>query len=133
MKNNNKINFQGNIEPQYFMDGNTDVIISGGFEGNLMGKTAEGMANSMSIVMKREFTKNPKRILGAILLRKALKEVKKTFDNRESGGAIIVGVNGVAIKTHGSCDSFALYKSFELADKLVTNDIINIMKKEVGN
>ena len=131
LKNNKKINFIGNLEPRYIMDGQSDVAVCGGFEGNIMSKTAEGVARAMSIVMKEQFKKNPKRIMGAILLKKALKTTKKTFDNRESGGGIILGVNGVALKTHGSVDAYGFEKSIEKANILMKNNILKNLKKDL--
>jgi glycerol-3-phosphate acyltransferase PlsX len=130
MKKNKKLNFKGNLEAQNIMDGSADVVVVGGFEGNLIAKTAEGIAKSMSLTMKQEFKRNPKRIFGALVLRKAFKDVKKRFDNRESGGGLILGVNGVAIKTHGSADSYGIEKALELANKLANEKVIEKLKKE---
>ncbi len=131
LKNNKNINFHGNLESRNVMHGEADVIVAGGFEGNLIGKSYEGAAEAMGIVMKQEFKRNPKRIIGALFLRKALKNVKKRFDIRESGGSLVLGVQGIALKIHGSADEYAFEKAILLSKQLVEKESIKILEKEL--
>ncbi len=131
LKKNKKINFHGNLEARNVLRGEADVIVAGGFEGNLIGKAYEGAAESMGIMMKEEFKKNPKRIIGAIFLKKALKNVKKRFDIRESGGSLVLGIEGIALKIHGSADEYAFEKAILLSKHLVEKESIKILKKEL--
>ena len=99
------INFIGNIEGRDVMEGTADVITCDGFVGNVILKTVEGMGHVVSTKVKNIFMKNLFTKLGAIFVMGGLNEFKQSMDYREYGGAPLLGLNGLVVKTHGSSTS----------------------------
>ncbi len=96
------INFIGNIEARDITAGNSDVIVCDGFVGNAVLKMMEGTAKSLGHVMKKAFYKNLGTKLGALMVKNSLKESLSAFDASEYGGAALLGLKGLVVKTHGS-------------------------------
>lgn len=96
------IRYTGYIESREIPRGGADVIVCDGFAGNLMLKMFEGVASVLLDVVKGSMMKNLKTKIGALLIKKDLKETLKTFDATEYGGAPMLGLNGLVVKTHGS-------------------------------
>lgn len=97
------LNFVGNIEPKYIYRGEADVIVCDGFIGNLFLKTSEAVAAFMGKMIREYFERSSMSKLGAVLARKAIKEIKMRVDPNEYHGAPLLGVDGVVIILHGSC------------------------------
>ncbi len=117
------LNFRGNVEGHDLFLGETDVVVCDGFVGNVVLKTAESAATAITHWMKHEFTRNPVRILGAILLRGALKAMKRRMDPEMYGGAPLLGVNGVCIITHGAATHHAIYHAIRVAGESVNQHL----------
>ncbi len=118
------INFKGTVEGRDVNTGETDVIVCDGFVGNIVLKMAEGLAKTMMNMIKREIKKRPLAILGALLSKRAFKAVKKHTNPDNYGGAPLVGVNGVAIISHGKSNEIAIFNALKTAEKLVKKDFI---------
>lgn len=118
------VNFQGTLEGRDVNTGDTDVIICDGFVGNIVLKMAEGLAKTMINLIKREIKKRPLAILGALLSKGAFAAVKKHTDPDYYGGAPLVGVNGVAIISHGKSSDVAIFHALKTAEKLVKKNFI---------
>jgi glycerol-3-phosphate acyltransferase PlsX len=101
------IQFIGNVEGHDIFEGVVDVVVCDGFTGNVILKTSESAAHAIGKWLKRELTKNPLRILGALLLSGGLRALKKKTSNKTYGGAPLLGVNGICIIGHGSSDAIA--------------------------
>lgn len=125
LKNNKKINFIGNIEPNMLMKGVANVVVTDGFTGNIVLKTAEGAVSFISKLLKEAMKSNILSMLGAILLAPALKRMAKKVDYKEYGAAIFLGVNGISLKSHGSSDSTAIKNGIKLANSFAKADFIN--------
>ena len=110
-----KLNFRGNVEGHDLFEGETDVVVCDGFVGNVVLKTSESVARAITRVVKREFTSNPVRILGAILLARAISKMKKQMDPELYGGAPLLGVNGVCIISHGASSARAIFHAVRVA------------------
>lgn len=128
---NANFNFQGNVEAREIPAGYADVIICDGFTGNVILKLTEGLGTTIFKILKEEFTKTPLRKLGAIILKRGLKDFKKRFDYTEYGGAPFLGVNGVLIKAHGSSDAKAIMNAIRQAKLFVENSIIEEIVSEI--
>jgi glycerol-3-phosphate acyltransferase PlsX len=113
------LNFRGNVEGHDVFRGETDVVVCDGFVGNIVLKTSESTAVAIAQWMKREMTASPVRILGAMLLRGALRSLKRRMDPEMYGGAPLLGVNGVCIITHGASSSRAIYHAIRVAAESV--------------
>lgn len=117
------INFRGNVEGHDLFRGETDVVVCDGFVGNVVLKTSESVAHAIGSWLKKEFKANPLRILGALLLRGALKAIKKKMDPEMFGGAPLLGVKGVCIITHGSSSRTAIYHAVRVACESVGHHV----------
>ncbi|RQD74604.1 MAG: phosphate acyltransferase PlsX [Candidatus Syntrophonatronum acetioxidans] len=99
------MNFKGNVEARDLMNGVADVIICDGFIGNIILKVLEGFATGLFGAVKNEISKRIISKAGAFLLLPSLKNLKKELDYTEHGGAPLLGVNGICIKSHGSSNA----------------------------
>lgn len=131
LKENKSINFVGNVESTEVMNGNIDVVVTDGFTGNMVLKTAEGIGKFILDVIKTEVSKRFIYKLGALLLMPALKVVKSKMDSSEYGGAIFLGLNGISIKAHGNSDAVAIKNAIKVAEKFAKLNFVEEMKKVI--
>ena len=97
------INFVGNVEGRDIMSGDTDVAVCDGFSGNIALKTAEGTALAVMSVIKQNIKASFAAKLGyALFMRGAFKKIKKVLDYSKYGGAVLLGIEKVVVKSHGS-------------------------------
>lgn len=96
------INFIGSIEARNIPNGDADVIICDGFVGNVILKLYEGLASTLVSIIKGGLMSTLRSKIGAALALPALKGTLKTFDATEYGGAPLLGLKGLVVKTHGS-------------------------------
>lgn len=117
------VKFRGNVEGHDIFRGETDVIVCDGFVGNVVLKTSESVAHAIGAWLKKEFKANPIRLLGALLLKGALKSLKQRMDPELFGGAPLLGVNGVCIISHGSSSRTAIYHAVRVACEAVGHHV----------
>ncbi|WP_061312576.1 phosphate acyltransferase PlsX [Clostridium botulinum] len=131
LKEENSINFVGNIEPRYIPTGDTNIIVSDGFAGNTALKMYEGSAKNILGMIKDEVLKaDLKSKIGVLLLKPFLKRIMKKFDYKEYGGAPFLGVNGICIKAHGSSDGKAFKNAIRQTKIFYENNVLDEIKKE---
>ena len=99
------INFTGSIEAREIPHGGADVIVAEGFTGNVILKLYEGLGSALISKIKGGMMSTFRSKMGALLVKPALKETLKTFDATEYGGAPMLGLNGLVVKTHGNASS----------------------------
>ena len=99
------INFIGSIEARDIPSGYADVIVCEAFVGNVILKLYEGLAATLMSKIKSGMMKNTRSKMGALLIKPALKETLKEFDTTKHGGAPLLGLKGLVVKTHGSASS----------------------------
>ena len=120
--------FKGNVEGGDIFNGSCDVITCDGFIGNLVLKTSEGVASTISALIKDYIRRSPVAITGALLMRKVFKLLKKEIDYAEVGGAPLIGIKGCAIVSHGKSNSRAIenaiYQAIAYVDTGVNEHII---------
>lgn len=102
LKSCGEINFIGSVEAREIPNGWADVIICEAFVGNVILKLYEGVAAALVTKIKESFMKSLKTKIGALLIKDSLKETMKDFDASVYGGAPMLGLNGLVVKTHGS-------------------------------
>lgn len=117
------INFIGNVEGKEVYRGNADVIVCDGFTGNVALKISESLAEMIGTNLKRLFQSNWISKLGYLLLKPQLDEFKKKVDYSETGGAPLLGVNGVVIIAHGSSTPKAIKNAINRARELSEKNI----------
>ncbi|EGG84815.1 fatty acid/phospholipid synthesis protein PlsX [Lachnospiraceae bacterium 2_1_46FAA] len=96
------INFIGSIEAREIPYGKADVIVCEAFVGNVILKLFEGVGSALISEIKKGLMTNARSKMGALLVKPALKETLKKFDASEYGGAPLLGLNGLVVKTHGN-------------------------------
>lgn len=96
------INFIGSVEARDIPSGVADVIVCEAFVGNVILKLYEGLGATLISKIKGGMMSTLRSKIGALLVKPALKETLKTFDASEYGGAPLLGLNGLVVKTHGS-------------------------------
>ncbi len=132
LKENPDINFYGNLETKEILSSNADIFLSDGFTANMVMKTMEGTAKGLGTILKREIKASLGGMIGALFMRKALDRFKKSLDASEIGGALLMGLNGVVIKAHGSSDAYGFYNGIRQAKEMVEADVINIVTETLS-
>ena len=102
LKNCPDINFVGSVEARDIPYGAADIIVCEAFTGNIILKMYEGVAGALVSKIKGSFMSSLKTKLGALLIKKDLKKTLKGFSTEDYGGAPMLGLNGLVVKTHGS-------------------------------
>lgn len=105
LKNCNDINFIGSIEAREIPNGYADVIVCEAFVGNVILKLYEGVAGALVGKIKQGMMSSLRSKIGALLVKPALKQTLKSMDTADYGGAPLLGLNGLVVKTHGSSKS----------------------------
>ena len=125
--------FVGNVEGGDIFNGSCDVITCDGFVGNIMLKTSEGVAATISQLIKDYIRKSPVAITGALLMRKVFRLLKKEIDYAEVGGAPLIGIKGCAIVSHGKSNARAIenaiYQAIAYVDTGVNEHIVSRIKE----
>ncbi|MCI8514881.1 MAG: phosphate acyltransferase PlsX [Lachnospiraceae bacterium] len=102
LKECRNIRFVGNIEAREIPAGGADIVLCEAFAGNIVLKLYEGVSRTLLSVVKKGLLTSLRSKLGALMIKPALKETLKSFDSSEYGGAPLLGLNGLVVKTHGS-------------------------------
>lgn len=118
----------GFVEGRDLMNGKVDVIVCDGFVGNVILKTAEGVASTVKTLLKEELSKNPIWGLGAWLARGGFSAMKSKLDYREYGAAPLIGLNGLGLVAHGSSDGKAIHNAIRIAEKYVLQNLQGQMR-----
>ena len=125
------LNFKGNVEGRDALDGGVDVIVADGFGGNIFLKTAEGVAELLFQLLKRELTASLPRKLAAAVLKPGFRAVKKKMDYTEQGGALLLGIDGIAVKAHGSSNAKSFESALMQAKKAVERGVVGSIRKSL--
>ncbi len=116
LKMADKLNFLGNIEGRDIFTGDVDVAVCDGFVGNIALKLSEGLALSLTKILKRELLNNGLVVkLGAMMSKTGFKNFKKTINYAEYGGAPLLGLRGICLIGHGSSSSLAVESGVKMA------------------
>ena len=116
-------NFIGFIEPNKITSGICDIMVSDGYTGNIMLKTAEGMSQFITENLKNLFNKSIKNKLAFKVLEKDLMIFKDQINPDKYNGAIFIGVNGISIKSHGNASPYAFSCAIQNCNDFINNDI----------
>ena len=128
-----RFNFAGNCEGRDVLSGEFDVVVCDGFSGNIMLKTAEGTAKLCSEYLKQVFNSS---ILGKISFaigRSSFIGLRKKLDPRKHNGAVLLGLNGIVVKSHGGADSISFAHAVDLATEMSVGNYNDLIKKELNN
>ena len=123
--------YNGYIEGNNIMSGESNVIITDGFTGNIALKTAEGTAKFITRNLKTTLTENFITKISILFSYFSLKKFKDKLDPRKYNGAIFLGLNGPVVKSHGGIDSIGFYHSIDLCYKIVKGDLMSQIRKNL--
>ncbi|MFA5255930.1 MAG: phosphate acyltransferase PlsX [Candidatus Omnitrophota bacterium] len=118
-----KLNFTGNVEGRDVYAGKVDIILCDGFVGNVILKISESVADTIMQLLKREIKANFLASIGAVLSSSAFNELKRKMDYSEHGGALLLGVDGRCIISHGSSTPKAIKNAIRVAAEFVKQDV----------
>ena len=125
------INFVGHVEPNAIQDGHVDVIVADGFVGNVVLKTIEASLQFFNDGIKAGIASSRLARLGAWLMRPVFRSLAAKCDWAEYGGALLLGVNGVCVVSHGRSDRRAIREAIVVAANAVEHDIVEEMRQSV--
>jgi glycerol-3-phosphate acyltransferase PlsX len=126
------LNFIGNVEGKEVIGGAVDVAVTDGFTGNVMLKSSEAVARLLVDKIKEAIKKGgPLALLGGLLVRPALKSIKKLMDPSEEGAAPLLGVNGLVFIGHGRSDEVAIMNAVRVAKNAVEADVLGAIRSAI--
>ena len=128
---NSKMNYYGNIEGNSIVEGIVDVVVTDGFTGNVCLKLIEGTSSYIFGKMKAAFRIDILHKLAAMIMKSDLKKFKDNLNPDIMGGAPILGVNGLIIKSHGNSKKRTIKNVVLKTVSLLENDIVGNIKKAI--
>ena len=131
--NNNNFLFNGYIEGNEIMNGDTNVIVTDGFTGNIALKTAEGTAKFITDSLKKTLKENLLSKISLIFSYFSLKKFKSKLDPRKYNGAILLGLNGPVVKSHGGTDAIGFYHSIDLCYRIIKGNLMGQIKNNLSH
>lgn len=123
--------FYGYVEGDDITKGTVDVVVTDGFTGNIALKSIEGSAKLVSQIIKNGFSSSFAAKIGYLFAASAIKRAAKSIDPRMHNGAMLIGLNGISVKSHGSTDAIGFASAIKVAISLVTKDINNQILEEL--
>jgi glycerol-3-phosphate acyltransferase PlsX len=125
------LNFIGNVEGRDLVKGNCDVVVTDGFTGNVLLKTAESVAGLLVDVMRDEIGRDPLAMFGTLFMRPALRRMRNKLDWEEHGAAPLLGVDGVCFIGHGSSGPRAFKSAIRTVTAFVENRVNQHIREEI--
>lgn len=119
------LNFIGNVEGDGMFKGEADVVVCDGFVGNIALKAIEGTVQMLTKGIKEEFSRNWLSKLMALVALPVLNRFKNRMDHRRYNGAILLGLKGISVKSHGSADVFSYSTAIKRAHDVAENRVID--------
>ncbi len=117
------LNYIGYIEGRDIYNGRVDVVVCDGFVGNVVLKVSEGLAEAISLMLRKEFSSRFLSRIGFLLAKPALKAFRKKVDYAEYGGAPLLGIQGTAMICHGSSNPQAIMNAIKMAHDSVVRQV----------
>lgn len=128
------INFRGNAEGRDLGEGKFDVIVTDGFTGNVIIKTAEGLATMTKALLRDAFKGDPlSMVAGALFMPFGYPRVRKATSADEVGGAPLLGLNGVVLVGHGSSSAYAIQNGIRAARAAAESRIVEAITEGLAH
>mgnify|MGYP001160722863 CR=1 FL=1 len=126
------LRFHGFVEGDDILAGTVDVVVTDGFTGNVALKTAEGTAKLFSESLRAAFHHSPLARIGYVFARGALKKLAARIDPRRYNGAMLLGLGGIVVKSHGSTDAFGFANAIGVAVDMKVNGFLEKIRGELA-
>jgi phosphate acyltransferase len=123
LKVNPNINFVGNAEGRDVLSGHFDVVVCDGYAGNALLKFAEAVGEFVVQILREELPQGLRGKVGTALLKPNLRRIKQRIDHAEHGGALLLGVDGICIISHGSSQAPSVFNAIRLAAEAVDHKV----------
>mgnify|MGYP000855430356 CR=1 FL=1 len=133
LSNENNFIFKGYSEGNTIMSGESNVVVTDGFTGNIALKTAEGTAKFITDNLKKSLKENFFSKISLLFSYFSLKKFKNKLDPRKYNGAIFLGLNGPVVKSHGGTDSIGFYHSIDLCYKIAKGNLMKQIKNNLNH
>ncbi len=127
-----QINFHGNVEGNDIFKGTTDIVVCDGFVGNVLLKSAEGLATMLTDFIRQEFTRGVFSKFAALVALPVLRRFKHRVDPRRYNGAALLGLRGLVFKSHGSADAFAFEQALGRAYDAARNRLTDRVRDRIS-
>jgi phosphate acyltransferase len=126
------LQYVGFVEGDDISKGTVDVVVTEGFAGNIALKAAEGTARQLGHYFKAAMTRSLSSRLGYVLARAAFREVNENVDPRKSNGGVLLGLNGIVIKSHGGTDAEGFAAAVDIGYDMVKYQLIDKINRMHG-
>jgi glycerol-3-phosphate acyltransferase PlsX len=126
------INFQGYIEGDDIGAGTVDVIVTDGFTGNVALKTAEGTAKLFLEFVRAAFASSTLAKLGYVFAKPALQKLRERLDVRRYNGAVFLGLDGIAVKSHGGTDELGFASAIAVGADMCVNGFLDKIRDDIA-
>jgi glycerol-3-phosphate acyltransferase PlsX len=126
------LNFIGNVEGRDIMTPDVDVVVTDGFTGNVVLKTLEGCMRGIVKALLETFGATPERQVAMDVLMPGFLELYNELNPDTTGGALLLGANGVCIISHGSSNSDAIVNAIAVASEMVERDLVGALRRAVA-
>lgn len=125
------LNFVGNMEARDILSGEYDVVVSDGFNGNIALKSIEGAVGCLFATLKTEIKASKKASLGALMMKGAFRKVKAKLDYNKKGGAVLLGMDKIIVKAHGSSKAEAMKNAIFQAYNAAAMNVSGKIKENI--
>ncbi len=126
-----ELNYIGYVEGDGVYRSEADVVVCNGFVGNIALKTSEGVAGMISEYMRREFRRNLLTQVAGVVALPVLRSLRRRIDPRQYNGASLLGLRGVALKSHGSADIFSFGRAIDTAVREAGQDVPKLIEARI--
>jgi glycerol-3-phosphate acyltransferase PlsX len=118
------LDFAGNVESRWLLEGAGDVVVCGGFTGNVSLKLLEGTIRTLLEALRTEIASTPRGRLGGLLIRPAARRLRARLDPETYGGAYLLGLRGLVVIAHGNSSRRAIANAIRLAARGVEHRVV---------
>jgi len=125
------LNFIGNVEGKELFGGQADVVVTDGFNGNILLKSSEAVAKLLMDTLREELMSSFTTKIGALIAKPAFKNVRKLLDPAETGAAPLLGIDGLVFVGHGRSDSRALVSALRAAHQAIQADLLENLREAI--
>lgn len=126
------INFVGNMEARDLLSGKYDVVVTDGFNGNILLKSTEGAIKTFNTLLKQEIKSRKLSLFGALFMKKSFKALKDRLDYEKHGGSPFLGCKKTLIKAHGSSKAYSIYQCVVQALKFSESSLNEKIEKIIN-
>ena len=130
-KEDKGINFFGNVEARDIPKGDAHVVVCDGFTGNVILKYTESLAGALLGMIKEAILSTPLSKIGGLLIKGVMKKLMVRFDYSEYGGAPLLGLEGLVVKTHGSSDANGIKNTILQCDRFYKEKVNEKIRQSI--